>query len=160
MKIYQLRTTQQLPISLEYAWEFFSDPRKLSELTPSWMHFEMISDPVEEMYAGMIATYHLKPLLGIKLNWVTEITHVREHEFFVDEQRFGPYRFWHHEHHFKEVDGGTEMTDIVHYAMPFGIIGQAVHQIKVEKKLHEVFNFRYKTLEELFGSLNNNDTDK
>lgn len=104
------------------------------------------------MYEAMIATYHLKPLLGIRLNWVTEITHISEKEYFVDEQRFGPYRFWHHEHHFKEIEGGVEMTDIVHYALPFGVLGQVFHKCSVEKKLKEVFDYRYKALAKLFVS--------
>lgn len=153
MKIYQLRTQQKLPITLEEAWEYFSDPGNLPNLTPDWMHFTVLSMPSATMYPGMIAMYHLKPLLNIKLNWVTEITHVKDKEYFIDEQRFGPYRFWHHEHHFKEIDGGIEMTDILHYALPVGIIGQAVHAFTVEKKLQEVFGFRYRTLEKLFGSL-------
>lgn len=117
------------------------------------MNFEVLSQPKGDMYPGMIATYYLRPLLGIRLNWVTEITHTKDQAFFVDEQRFGPYRYWHHEHHFKEIKEGVEMRDILHYAMPFGVIGQVVHKLSVEKKLQEVFQYRYKTLEELFGSI-------
>lgn len=153
LKVYKLQTKQQLPISLEEAWTFFSDPGKLPELSPSWMHFRVTDLPDGDMYPGLIATYSLKPLLGIRLNWVTEITHIKEHEFFIDEQRFGPYRFWHHEHRFKEISNGVEIIDTVHYTLPMGVLGRIAHKLNVEKKLHEVFIFRYKTLENLFGSI-------
>lgn len=152
MKIYQFNSAQQLPISLEEAWAFFSDPGNLPTLTPPWMHMRMDTEPPSEMYEGMIAISHVKPLLGIKLHWVTEITHIKEMEYFIDEQRFGPFRFWHHEHHFKEIEGGVEMTDIVHYALPFGVLGQVFHKCSVEKKLKEVFDYRYKALAKLFVS--------
>lgn len=154
MKVHRLCTKQFLPISMEKAWTYFFDPGNLPELTPLWMHFSVDLQPEGAVYSGMIATYHLRPLLGIRLSWVTEITHVKEHAYFVDEQRFGPYRFWHHEHHFKSVKGGVEVTDIVHYSMPFGILGSIVHTLSVKKKLQEVFDFRYKELERLFGVTN------
>lgn len=153
MKIYQLQLKQQLPISMDEAWKFFSDPGKLPELSPSWMHFKVTSLPEGAMYPGMIATYSLKPLLGIKLNWITEITQVQDRAYFIDEQRFGPYRFWHHEHRIIEIDGGVELIDTVHYALPFGFLGRIAHKLNVENKLHGVFKFRYDTLENLFGTL-------
>ncbi|GAB4074763.1 SRPBCC family protein [Barrientosiimonas marina] len=151
MKIYQMRRQQQLPISLEEAWTLFSDPGKLPDITPSWMQFTVTSQPKGNIYPGMITTYHLRPLLGIRLTWVTEITQVQDQVYFVDEQRFGPYRFWHHEHHFKAIEGGVEIIDIVNYAMPVGVIGQAVHQVNVGRKLHDVFDYRYQTLKQKFG---------
>lgn len=153
MKIYELKSKQKLPISINEAWEFFSDPSKLPELSPSWMHFKVSSLPEGAMYPGMIATYTLKPLLGIKLNWVTEITQVKDKSYFIDEQRFGPYRFWHHEHRINEIDGGVQLIDTVHYALPFGMLGQIVHKLNVEKKVQAVFKYRYDTLVDLFGSI-------
>jgi len=89
--------------------------------------------------------------MGIKLNWMTEITHVKEKEYFVDEQRFGPFAFWHHEHHFTEIDGGVLMHDILHYSIGFGPIGKIANAITVKKKIKEIFEFRYKKVEEIFG---------
>lgn len=152
MKIYALQTSQQLPISLEEAWDFFSDASKLAEITPPWMNFQVTGELPDKMYPGMIATYRLQPMLGVKLQWVTEITHVKEHELFVDEQRFGPYRFWHHQHLFKEIDGGVKMQDIVHYALPFSLLGRAVHMISIEKKLQHIFSYRRQKLNERFAS--------
>lgn len=151
LKIYTFETKQQIPLSLNEAWDFFSNPNQLPEITPSWMGFDVKDVPPQKMYPGMILTYQLKPLYGIKLNWVTEITHVSAPHYFVDEQRFGPYRFWHHQHHFKEANSGTEMKDIVHYALPFAIIGRTVHRLNVEKKLKTIFQYRKDKLNELFG---------
>ena len=91
--------------------------------------------------------YTVRPLLGIPMNWVTEIKTVKDLEFFVDEQRIGPYKIWHHEHHFKEVEGGVEMTDIVSYELPMGFLGRMMHPIIVKKKLEEIFDFRFKAVE-------------
>ncbi|ASK62249.1 hypothetical protein CFK37_08785 [Virgibacillus phasianinus] len=151
MKIYSFETTLQLPLSLEGAWEFFSDPSQLSDITPPWMRFEVKDVPPQQMYPGMIIKYHLQPLLGVKLNWVTEITHVAAPNYFVDEQRFGPYRFWHHQHHFKENKHGTEMKDIVHYVLPFSVIGRTVHKWNIEKKLKDIFQYREDKLKQLFN---------
>ena len=118
------------------------------------MGFEITGNlkPVK-MYAGQIISYIVKPLAGIPMRWVTEITHVRDHEFFVDEQRFGPYKFWHHQHHFREIPGGVLMTDIIHYAIPFGPLGSLANQLLVKKELEKIFSFRKKSLETLFGSM-------
>lgn len=107
----------------------------------------------KEMYEGMIITYKVSPLLGIKMDWMTEITHVNPKEFFVDEQRIGPYKIWHHQHHFKAIDGGVEMTDIIDYAVPLGPLGKLVEPFLVRPKLKEIFDFRTKKMEELFGLL-------
>jgi len=104
-----------------------------------------------KMYPGMIITYKITPLLGIKMNWMTEITHVKENDYFVDEQRFGPYALWHHQHHFKEVKGGVLMTDIVNYAIPYGIIGRIANKLLVEKQIMKIFNYRTKEINKLFG---------
>ncbi|MGI0106433.1 SRPBCC family protein [Salinimicrobium sp. WS361] len=152
MKIYQLHTVQKLPISLEEAWKFFSSPANLKVITPSYMGFDIISGGDRPMFAGQIIQYIVTPVAGIKTKWVTEITHVKEPYYFVDEQRFGPYSLWHHKHFLREIDGGVEMEDIIDYKIPFGIIGQAVHPLMVKPKLEEIFNFRRKKLVELFGS--------
>lgn len=152
-KVYELKKEQLLPISVDEAWAFFSDPRNLQHITPKDLNL-VITNSLhgEKMYPGQMITYRVKPLLGIPMNWVTEITHVLDKELFVDEQRTGPYALWHHQHHFKPVDGGTLMTDIVHYAIPLGILGRMMHPIIVRKKLEEIFNYRTKVVEQMFGS--------
>jgi ligand-binding SRPBCC domain-containing protein len=107
------------------------------------------------MYPGQVITYNVKPVLGIPLFWMTEITHVARPRFFVDEQRRGPYALWHHEHHFKPVAGGVEMTDLIHYAIPFGVLGRLAHALFVKKQLHEIFAYRYQKAETLFGKQSN-----
>jgi ligand-binding SRPBCC domain-containing protein len=153
MKTYLLRATQTIPITLAEAWDFFSSPLNLEKITPKDMKFIVTSDynGDTKMYPGMIITYKISPLLGIKMNWMTEITHVKEGEYFVDEQRFGPYALWHHQHHFKEIDGGVEMTDILNYAIPYGIIGRWANTILVEKQIKKIFSYREKAIIELFG---------
>lgn len=151
MKIYTLHKKQNIPISKEEAWNFLSDPKNLKKITPEYMGFDIVSGADKEMYPGQIIEYIVKPVLGIPNKWVTEITHVVENKFFVDEQRFGPYALWHHKHFLKEIPGGVEMEDLIHYKVPFGIIGQLVNPILVRPKLEEIFEFRRKKLIELFG---------
>ncbi len=146
-----LREVQRLPISLPEAWSFFSDPRNLSRITPPSLGLEVTSDLPGVMYSGMIITYLVRPIPWVSVGWVTEITHVREPVLFVDEQRFGPYRFWHHEHHFREVEGGVEMEDIVHYALPFGTIGRVFGGPLVRRRLEQIFSFRRRFLVREFG---------
>ena len=152
MKIYNLSKTQRLPVSLEKAWEFFCAPANLSLITPPQLNFIVTSENSEEkIFPGKIITYKVSPMLHIPLSWVTEITQVKDKEYFIDEQRFGPYAFWHHLHKFREIEGGVEMEDILHYALPFGVLGQIAHPILVKKKLTEIFDFRSQKLDELFG---------
>lgn len=151
MKLYSLHTVQKLPISSEEAWKFFSDPKNLKVITPEYMGFDIISGGDRPMFAGQIIQYIVKPVAGLKTKWVTEITHVNEPFHFVDEQRFGPYKLWHHKHFFREIEGGVEMEDIVDYKLPFGIIGRLVHKPVVRQKLEEIFAFRKKKLLEIFG---------
>lgn len=147
-----LKKTIKLPISLDKAWDFFSDPRNLKVITPDYMGFNITSDFFEEkMYAGQIITYKVTPLLGISMNWMTEITQVKEKHSFIDEQRVGPYKIWHHQHHFKAIEGGVEMTDIVNYVVPLGFIGRLIEPIFVRGKLKEIFEYREKKMDELFG---------
>lgn len=149
MKLHRLSRTTLLPVDLDRAWDYFSDPRNLPHLTPPWLHLAPTSPLPERMHPGMIVTYSVRPALGIPVHWVTEITHVVPGQLFVDEQRSGPYRFWHHQHHFRAVPGGVEMRDIVHYALPFGALGNlaasAVHQ-----KVASNFDYRAAVLERTF----------
>ena len=151
MKIYTFHRKQKLPISLEEAWKFLSNPRNLKTITPEYMSFNIISGAEKPMFAGQIIQYIVTPVLGIKTKWVTEITHVQNKKYFVDEQRFGPYTLWHHKHFIKEIPGGVEMEDIIDYKVPMGILGELVHPFIVKPKLDEIFNYRHKKLIELFG---------
>jgi ligand-binding SRPBCC domain-containing protein len=153
MKSYHLEFSQKLPISLSEAWAFFSSPLNLAKITPKEMAFTVTSNTTEatRMYPGMIITYNVSPLLGIKLDWMTEITQVQHEQYFIDEQRFGPYKFWHHQHHFQEIPGGVLMNDILTYGMPFGILGQMANGIFVANKLQKIFNYRKEKVEALFG---------
>lgn len=142
-KTYRLEYTQVLPVSLERAWDFFSQPDNLPHITPPYMRFTVTSPAQgQSIYPGQIITYTLRPVLGIPMRWVTEITHVRDKEYFVDEQRAGPYRMWHHEHHFQEVEAGVLMKDIVHYQIPFGPLGRFANFLFVQRQLESLFAFR------------------
>ena len=152
-KVYSIKTVQLLPVSMDTAWEFFSNPANLKDITPSTLGFNIISKHHgDKMYPGQIIEYKVKPLLGIPLYWMTEITHVEHKKYFIDEQRFGPYSLWHHQHHFKEVANGVEMTDIVHYKIPFWFLGDIANTLMVKKQLKQIFDFRYKKAAEIFGS--------
>lgn len=152
-KVYSLKTVQLLKTTIEEAWDFFSSPKNLKKITPEHLGFEIISQHHgEKMYAGQVIEYTVRPVLGIPLYWMTEITHVEDKKYFVDEQRFGPYVMWHHQHHFKEVAGGVEMTDIVHYKVPFWILGDIANTLFVNQQLKTIFDHRYQVVEELFNS--------
>jgi ligand-binding SRPBCC domain-containing protein len=151
MKIYTLHKKQQLPISLDKAWEFLSNPKNLKVITPDYMSFNMVSHIDRPLYTGQIIQYIVTPLLGIKTQWVSEITHIEEKKYFVDEQMYGPYALWHHKHFVKEIPGGVELEDIIDYKVPLGILGQLVHPFLVKPKLEEIFNYRQEKLLELFG---------
>jgi len=153
VKTYQFKFEQKLPIPLAEAWDFFSSPLNLAKITPAKMNFIITSNflPDTKMYPGMLISYKVSPVFGIKMNWVTEITHVKEHVYFVDEQRTGPYAMWHHEHHFKEIPGGVLMTDILTYGIPYGIIGRIANTVLVDKEVKQVFAYRTKAVNELFG---------
>src|SRR6476469_8849909 len=153
-KVYSFKTVQTIPISLEEAWKFFSDPTNLETITPKDLGFKIISKHHGNiMYAGQIIEYKVKPLLGIPLYWMTEITHVEPQKYFIDEQRYGPYSLWHHQHHFKEVNGGVEMTDIVHYKIPFWFLGDIANSFFVNAQLKKIFEHRRSSVITMFGSL-------
>ena len=151
MKIYTLQKKQNLPISLEEAWNFLSNPKNLKIITPDYMSFDIITKTDRPLYTGQILQYIVTPLLGIKTKWVSEITHIEDKKYFVDEQLYGPYSLWHHKHFIKEIDGGVEMEDIIDYKIPLGILGQLVHPFLVKPKLEEIFSYRQKKLIDLFG---------
>ncbi|MEL1254846.1 SRPBCC family protein [Flavobacterium sp. DGU38] len=153
MKLYKIETVQYINTSVEECWDFFSSPKNLQIITPDNMSFEIQYFDGKRMYQGQIITYTLKPLLGIKISWVTEITASKENQYFIDIQRFGPYKLWHHKHFFEATeDGKTKMTDIVHYALPLGILGRLMNRLVVKTKLKAIFEYRHHKIEELFNS--------
>jgi len=142
MKVYRLHRKQILPISLQDAWPFFSTPRNLAEITPPFLNFHITSQVPDDIYSGLIITYRIAAVAGIPMTWVTEIKHVQAPYQFVDEQRIGPFRFWHHQHRLREAEGGIEMEDIVHYVMPWGWFGRLVHALFIRDRLETIFDFR------------------
>jgi ligand-binding SRPBCC domain-containing protein len=151
--LHRFEVRQTLPITRREAWAFFSDPRNLGRITPPSLGFEITSPLPERAYAGMIVAYRVRPLFGIRVTWVTEITHVIEESRFVDEQRMGPYRFWHHQHDFSDVPGGVELRDVVHYVPPFGPLGRVINRAIVAPRLRTIFAYRYQALAARFGVL-------
>lgn len=151
MKIYNKTSVQNVPISLEEAWNFFSNPKNLKLITPEYMGFVIKSGAEKALYAGQIIEYVVTPILGIKTQWVSEITQVKHLDYFVDQQLAGPYSMWHHKHFFKEIPGGVAIEDVVDYVVPLGFIGQLVHPFLVKPKLEEIFKYRHSKLIELFG---------
>ena len=151
--MYQLKRKQVLPISLEEAWEFFTSPKNLSKITPSDMGFDIqyISGG-DTTYPGQIIAYKIKVLPGIRMNWVTEITQVKDLQYFIDEQRFGPYKLWHHQHRFKGTKEGVEMIDEVNYVIPLGILGRLAHWLFVGRHVNAIFDYRHKVLASFFSN--------
>lgn len=152
MAFYQLIKSQKIPVDIATIWDFISSPENLKEITPKHMGFVVTSNSGEDkMYPGMIITYKVSPLLGIQLTWVTEITHVKDAEYFVDEQRIGPYSMWHHQHKIEAIEGGVLMTDIVTYQPPFGFLGAIANRLFIKKQLNQIFDFRTLAIEKRFG---------
>ena len=152
MKIFKLKYSQKLPINLNEAWDFLSSPNNLELITPKSMDFNITDWDRKKAYPGQIIQYTVKPILGIKINWVTEITHIRAKEYFVDEQRFGPYTFWHHKHFIKEIEGGVIMEDVIHYKPPFGFVGVLLNFLFINSKLNSIFKHRELELIKTFGN--------
>lgn len=151
MKIYSLVAETELNARMEDVWEYFSSPENLNALTPDDMQFEILTDVRGvKMYPGMIINYRISPFAGVRFGWTTEITHCEDHHYFVDEQRFGPYAFWHHRHHFEQRGEKIIMTDTVHYALPFGFLGRMAHALFVKKKLEGIFSFREQAIRKVF----------
>ena len=164
MSVHSFKVTQRIPISLAVAWDFFSNPGNLPSITPPGMNFRIVSKyHGEKMYPGQLIEYRVKAVAFLpSLYWMTEISQVGEGVYFIDEQRFGPYRFWHHQHHFREILGkggetGIEMTDIVHYKVPFGIIGDLANKLFVSKRLQGIFDYRIQQIETMFGKWKESD---
>ena len=153
MKIFKIHTKQRLPISIEEGWGFLSNPKNLSCITPNYMKFKITDCDFKPVYQGQIIQYTVRPLLNIPLKWVTEITHVVKENDFVDEQRFGPYSLWHHKHFLREIDGGIEMEDIIHYKIPLGFIGEFLNSLFIKNQLKEIFEYRKNKLIEIFGKI-------
>ena len=152
MKIYTLDRTEFLKVSLETAWDFFSDPNNLPRITPPELNLHITSETEREIYPGMIIIYTITPIPFFRNTWTTEITHVDSPSYFVDEQRSGPYRFWHHKHFFTEADGQTRVRDLVHYSLPFGPVGRLANLFFANRKLDFIFNYRSAQLRKLFGN--------
>lgn len=152
MAFYQFKRKQLIKASLDEVWSFMSSPKNLKTITPDYMGFDITSEDADQnMYEGMIISYRVSPVLGIKTTWVTEITHVRDKHYFVDEQRIGPYKLWHHQHILEDTSDGVLMTDIVSYAPPFGILGKIANVLMINKKLNEIFKYRFQKVEKLFN---------
>jgi ligand-binding SRPBCC domain-containing protein len=152
MAVYQFRREQLVKTDISKLWDFVSSPENLKKITPTSMGFDITSSHLpEKMYRGMIIKYRVKPLAGIPVTWLSEITQVEEGKFFVDEQKAGPYKLWHHQHILEEKNDGVLMTDIVTYKPPFGFFGNIANSLVIKKKLKEIFNYREKALEEIFG---------
>jgi ligand-binding SRPBCC domain-containing protein len=152
MGFYQFFTTQKIPAGIDEVWEFISSPRNLKIITPDHMGFDILTNDLpEKMYPGMIIAYKVSPFLRLKMTWVTEITHIKEKQYFVDEQRIGPYTVWHHEHKIEPVDGGVFMTDIVSYKPPFGFLGSLANALFIRKQLKSIFDYREKAIIDFLG---------
>jgi ligand-binding SRPBCC domain-containing protein len=151
--VHRLHRVQRLPISVQDAWEFFADPENLNAITPPELRFRLVSDLPDRVYPGLMIEYRLRPLFNIPMTWVTEITHVDRPHRFVDEQRVGPYHIWHHEHRFAAIEGGVEVDDLVHYALPFGPLGSLVEPILVGPRLAEIFDYRHRVIASRFGTI-------
>ena len=160
MKIYHVFRRQIVAATVQQAWDFFSDPRNLSRITPPDLDFQMLyySGPAR-MYAGQIIRYKIEVLPGVRVHWVTEITHVNEPHHFIDVQRYGPYSFWHHQHSFREAPGGVEMVDEVNYAIPFGFFGRIANRLFVKRRLKAIFDYRETVIDQLFTGENRNPGD-
>lgn len=153
MKKFVLEQTQDLPITLEQAWAFFSDPRNLATITPPSLGFVITSNPPPDIHEGLKITYRVSPLFGIPMTWVSLITDVSKPAKFVDQQVKGPYAIWHHVHYFKEIPGGVRCDDLVTYALPMGLIGELAHPFLVAPRLKEIFDFRRQVLLKRFGTI-------
>lgn len=153
MKLERLHTLQRLPVQIEEAWDYFTSPKNLRLITPPWLDFRLISEAPEYLHPGAIVAAQIRPVPGISMKWISEITHIQPPHFFVTEQRFGPFKMWHHEHYFRAHEDGIEMEDVVIYGLHLGPLGALAHDIFVREKLHEIFTFRARAIEQRFGSV-------
>lgn len=147
MPVYNLRRSQTVRMPLEDCWSFFSNPANLARITPPQLRFRVRSELPPEIYPGLMIRYTVTPVLHVPLTWVTEITHVQKPEFFVDEQRVGPYRIWHHEHTFHALGSDTtEVHDLVTYVPPLGPLGAIINALVIRRQLDAIFDFRTEML--------------
>ena len=151
MKIHNFSKIQIINTTIDKAWDFFSNPANLSKITPPSMNFEITSQLPDKIYPGLIIIYKVSPLPFFRVNWVTEIRQAVEKKYFIDEQRFGPYKFWYHIHLFRPSANGLEMEDIVYYGLPFGYIGNLLGSAIVRRQLNYIFDYREKQIEKLFN---------
>lgn len=152
MAYYQFIREQKIPVDVHTLWDFMTSPKNLSKITPDYMGFQVTTPNLpDKVYEGMIIAYKVSPLMKIKLTWVTEITHVKDLQYFVDEQRVGPYSMWHHEHLLIPIENGVLMRDIVTYKPPFGILGRIANGLFIKKQLKGIFDYRHRKIEELYG---------
>ncbi len=151
--IYTLNRTQVVRMPLADCWAFFSDPRNLAKITPPELGFEVKSELPSEIYPGLMIRYTVSPLFGIRMSWLTEITQVQAPHAFIDEQRVGPYRLWHHEHFFRALDAEhTEVRDCVHYVPPFGFLGAIANRLIIRRQLARIFDFRETRMDSFSGA--------
>lgn len=150
MKTYKLVGEIELPIPLEDAWNFFSNPNNLGKIMPSDMAFKVAEGATLPLYEGQIIQYSVTPLPAFKTTWISEINHINKPHFFVDTQLEGPYKLWHHKHFLEATPTGTKITDVVHYQVPFGIIGRLLHPIIIKPKLDKIFEYRTQQIKDLF----------
>ncbi len=153
INLHQIRTRQRLPVDLKTAWGFFSNPRNLSKITPEALDFRVMNDPPPRIRKGAVIAYRIRPLLNIPVRWTTEITCVAKPHLFIDVQRRGPYRLWHHQHRFRDIDGGVEVEDVVHYALPLDLPGELIHRFIVRPRLEQIFAYRERVLERRYGRM-------
>ncbi len=150
--IYTLHREQIIPASTERVWAYFATPRNLNEMTPPDMAFEFVHGGDEPMYAGQVIAYKVAILPGVRVRWLTQITHVEPGHRFIDEQRAGPYRLWIHEHRFEPLPDGVRMTDHVTYALPFGPLGDLTHALYIRRRLAQIFDYRREKVNTLFAN--------
>jgi len=149
--VHYLIREQIVPTPQQKVWDYFCDPQNLNAITPPDMNFEILQGADSKMYPGQLIEYRVEFVRGIRSRWLTEIAHVRAGEYFVDEQRVGPYRFWYHEHGFQDTPMGTRMTDRVTYVVPFDVLGDLLNAVWIGKRLEQIFDFRRQKIIELFG---------
>ena len=152
MTICKKQWTQKIPGRVDEVWSFFSRPENLNEITPSDMKFEIITDVANaEMYPGITIDYKVSPFPFLKLPWKTEITEIEERKYFIDEQLKGPFKLWRHKHSFEQKDDHVVMNDILEYEVPFGVLGTLANRLLVDARIEQIFDYRYKRIEEMFG---------
>jgi ligand-binding SRPBCC domain-containing protein len=153
MRVFTIERRQRLKVSREEAYRFISNPALMGGIIPADLGLQVLNHIPDRVYEGLLLHYRLKPLFGVPVHWLGEITYCDEPSRFVDEQRLGPFAFWHHEHRLREIPGGVEMSDLIHYAVPFGPLGSVVNTLVLGPRLRRIFDYRESALARKFGSL-------